>query len=385
MKTILVSLVSEQSVPNVLAIHHFKPDELLFISTNEMERKKKCDAIIKTLETLGLHYAGKSNKILVQEDSILDCHKKIDQWIAGREDSEFIVNLTGGTKIMSIASYEYFKDYSSRMIYIPIPKNQYIMPFPKKSPGKTIELTLRLNVVQYLTAYGLEITNKEKLKGYYRGAIERAELSEWIVHSYDKLKNALIWLSGNLRSHRDDSEFNFHSDFKGANAHEIALFERLGFSLLSGVVSKKLTRSEIRYLTGGWLEEFCFNTVAEFIEKGIDDAVIGLKMKNARGRDNEFDVMFTIDNALFFVECKSLDQHDDKNADVLYKIGALQKEFGLKVRSFLVTTSPYILKNGDIRQSVQARAEQFNTRVVPPAQVPNLRKVLVKQLNLKEQ
>lgn len=384
MKAILVSLVSEQTVPNILAIHHFKPDELLFISTDDMEKKRKCEAIIKTLEALGLQYADRSNKILVQEDSILDCHKKFDQWIAGRENAEFIVNLTGGTKIMSIAAYEYFKDYSSRMVYIPIPKNQFIMPFPKKIPGKPTELTLRLKVVHYLTAYGLEITNKEKLNGYHCEAVKRAELSEWIVHRYNKLKNALIWLSGNLRSHRDDSEFYLHGDFRGANPDEITFFKKLGISYADSLISKKFTRSEIRYLTGGWLEEFCFNIVAKFIERGIDDVVIGLKMKNAQGRDNEFDVMFTIENALYFIECKSLDQHDDKNVDVLYKIGALQKEFGLKVRSFLVTTSSYILKNGDIRQSVRARAEQFNTQVIPPAQVPNFRKVIIKQLNLKE-
>ncbi len=71
----------------------------------------------------------------------LDCHRKIDRWIEGRENSEFVVNLTGGTKIMSIAAYEYFKDFSSKMIYVPIPKNEFITPFPKKSPGKTTELT----------------------------------------------------------------------------------------------------------------------------------------------------------------------------------------------------------------------------------------------------
>jgi hypothetical protein len=41
MKTILISLVSDQTIPNILAIHYFNPDELLFISTMEMEKKRK--------------------------------------------------------------------------------------------------------------------------------------------------------------------------------------------------------------------------------------------------------------------------------------------------------------------------------------------------------
>lgn len=59
------------------------------------------------------------------------------------------------------------------MIYIPIPKNEFIIPFPKKSPGKPTELALRLSAVHYLTAYGLDVVNKAKLKGYQEEAIRR--------------------------------------------------------------------------------------------------------------------------------------------------------------------------------------------------------------------
>jgi len=41
MKTILVSLVSDQTIPKILAIHHIKLDELLFITTKDMGKKQK--------------------------------------------------------------------------------------------------------------------------------------------------------------------------------------------------------------------------------------------------------------------------------------------------------------------------------------------------------
>src|SRR3989304_2726824 len=116
MTTILVSLISDQTIPNILAIEHFKPDELLFVTTEEMERKNKVPAIMSTLDRLGLKYADRSSKITVQEDSILDCHREMDRWIQEREDAEFIINLTCGTRIMSIAAHEFFKDYSSKMV-----------------------------------------------------------------------------------------------------------------------------------------------------------------------------------------------------------------------------------------------------------------------------
>ena len=57
MKTILVSLVSDQTIPNILNIHHFRPDELLFVTTEVMEKKQKTASIMATLRLLGLEYA----------------------------------------------------------------------------------------------------------------------------------------------------------------------------------------------------------------------------------------------------------------------------------------------------------------------------------------
>jgi len=380
MKTILISLVSDQTPPNILAIYHFKPDELLFISTKKMEKKNKISAILTTLDRLGLKY--QSDSVIVQEDSILDCHKKIGKWIEGKEDAEFVVNLTGGTKIMSIAAYEFFKDYSSKMIYIPIPKNEFIVPFPKKRPGKPVKLDLRLRVIQYLTAYGLTVVNESHLKRYREEAIGRKELSKWIAENYNNLQNLLKWLCGILRDHRSKKQFILKSKFLGATREEKQLLSRLDFAYDKGSVLKKIDKSEINYLTGGWLEEFCFVKVSELVGQGIDDAVIELQLRNSQGGNNEFDIMFTRDNALYSIECKSLDQNEDKKTDALYKVGALQKEFGLRVESFFVTTSPYILKDGKIKQSIRARAEQFKTTIVPPYKVNQFGEILVGSLKI---
>lgn len=382
MKTVLVSLVSDQTIPNILAIKHFVPDQLLFLTTEKMKKKKKTDAILTTLEMLGLNFQNKYGEETVKEDSLLDCHRKIDRLVLGDENSKFIVNLTCGTKIMAIAAYEYFKDFDSRMIYIPIPRNEFIMPFPKRAPSKPIFLDTRLSVTQYLSACGLRVLNNKKLDKYIEDAESKKEVTEWIVKNYKKIKNLLVWFGSNLRKHRDDKSVNFSAKFSGASKEENVLLQRFDFTLKDDYVAKKLNHSEIGYLTGGWLEEYCFNKVSELLRHGIDDVVIGIKIMNARERDNEFDVMFTRGNTLYSVECKSLDQHDDKSTDILYKIGALQKEFGLRIESFLVTTSPYIIKNEAVKFSIKARAEQFKTTIVSPHRVGNFKEILIDNLKI---
>lgn len=385
MRHVHVCLVSDQPIPNILGIHHFRPDELLFISTAEMERKGKTNSILDALNIIGLDYRNRAEKVVVKEDSILDCHKKLEEWVKGREDSEFVLNLTCGTKIMSIAAYEYFKDYSSKMIYIPIAKNEFIVPFPKKTPGKVVPLDLRLDVMGYLTAYGLRILNAGKLASNQSTAQQRRNLSEWIVRNYDEVKPLLERLSEKLRKHRDDkNDFEFATSYAPKRKKEEELLKKVGFSYAEGTYRKTLNQSEIVYITGGWLEEFCFNELQKFKGRGIDDLVLGIIPQNALGRNNEFDIMFTKDNALYTVECKSLDQKDDTKTEALYKIAALQKDFGLRVESFFVSTSPYILKDGQLRTAIRARAEQFKTTIIPPGEVKDFSRKVAEKLGLKE-
>jgi hypothetical protein len=387
MQTILVSLVSEQTIPNILGIRHFQPDELLFISTEEMEKKGKVDSTLYAVNhgcKIKYSIGRNVNVIQVREDSILDCQKGIEKWIQGREDSEFIVNLTGGTKIMSIATFEYFKDFGSRMIYMPL-KNEYIIPFPKKTPKKPVDLDIRLNVVEYLAAYGLKVTNEHVLERNRNIANEREALSAFIVKNYNDLADMLRWLSASLRSERDKRTFSFSKKHDCSNEKEKEFLRLFGFKKQNNIYTKELCKSETGFLTGGWLEEYCFNIVSEFLGKGVDDAVIGISIKSNLGTDNEFDVMLTGGNTLYFIECKSLDQGHDLGFDVLYKIGALQKDFGLRVESFLVTTSPHIFDNtGRIKAHIMARAEQFKTVVVTPSEVENFKSFIAKKLELSD-
>lgn len=382
MSHIHVCLVSEQTVPNILSTDFFTPDELLFVTTPKMEAVQKTEHILQALSHIGKNYADRSQRVVVQEDSLLDCKRKLDSWIEGREGAEFTVNLTGGTKIMSIAVYEYFKDYGSRMIYIPVGMNGFFTPFPKRASWEITQLPLRLGVTDYLAAYGLSVGNQKKLVANHNAAVQRRELSQWIVQHYDKVKPLLEWLSERIREYRNEkSGCRLEAAYTPRNSQERELLAKLGLSSHDSGSTRQLSRSEVLYLTGGWLEEFCYNELLHFKGKGIDDVTVGITPE-APGRTNEYDVMFTKDNALYTVECKSLDQDSDSKTDALYKIAALQKDFGLRVESFFVSTSPHILRDGQIRPSIAARAEQFKTTVIPPHEVAHFSHKMAEKLNL---
>ncbi len=383
MVKILVSMVSKETIPNIILIRHVKPDRLLFISTPEMQRKGKVTAILNSLKRAGLDYGELYDEIIVENDNIADIHNKLIEWIRRQEDVEFLVNITCGTKIMSIGTYEFFKDYGCRLGYIPLGKNEFLTIFPKRVGREPERLPVRLTVMEYLDSYGLRVKNAKKLRGYRDEAFGKRETSCWIVEHYMEILNLLKWFWLKLHKARDKKIFSLNASYGSPSDAELELLRKLGFQYTDRLISKRLRRSELKYLTGGWLEEFCFNEIASLLGSGIDDVEIGIKVLNEQGRDNELDVMFTKENVLYFVECKSLDQQDDRRQNqALYKIGALQKDFGLSVRSFLVTTAPDIMHGGRIRESVKARGEQFSTVIVTPDKVSRFGEELKKELKL---
>jgi hypothetical protein len=383
----MISLVSEQTVPNILAIWHFRPQKLLFVSSKAMENKHKVIDIIGTLShrESGFYQLDiNAEVIIVAEDSLYDGLRKLEQWIQGRDDQTFIVNLTGGTKMMSIAVFEIFKKYKSRMIYIPINKSEFISLFPISSPEPSIPLTHRLKVHEYLCAYGLATVNDDKVTRNALSAKHLKDDAAWIVEHYIELKDLLSHIGQMLREYRKRKLFNFSTDFNIENDIQSDFFKRFSFKQNSSTYSKVMDKDDIAFFTGGWLEIFCYNCVADLCGCGVDDAVININIKNNRGSENEFDVMFTSQNALYFIECKSLEQNHVKQFGVqsMYKIGALQKEFGLRVQSYLVTTSSQIMdpKTGGIKQHIQERAEQFATRIICAEQIKDFKNILVEHI-----
>lgn len=386
MKTIHVCLVSDQTVPNILAAEHFGADELALVSTEKMEAKGKSRHILDCLKARGLDYDDRHHVLRVDQDAMSDCRRQLQGWIGGREASAFTVNLTGGTKIMSIAAFEFFRDYGARMIYIPIPRNEYVTVFPRRGGDPADPLPQRLSVQEYLTAYGLRADNGKHLGPMADAARRRAETARWITENYDGVKMLLKLLGGGLRAHRATKKkaVAFAEKIPEPTRIEKMMLRRMGFEVNGNCIAKALTKSEIHFVTGGWLEEYCYNTVAGFLGQGVDDAAIGTQIKGPKGAANEYDVLFTSENALYTVECKSLDQESDMKAEALYKVAALQRDFGLRVRSFLVSTSPHILDgDGCLKPAVAARADQLNTVVVAPHEVLQFRTCLVKTLKLK--
>lgn len=377
MNHIHVCLVSEQTIPNILGIYHFRPDKVIFCTTEKMENQKRTDSMINTLKLYGLDYSNldRHERVFVDQDCLEDCENKFSEIANRYSNDDIVVNLTGGTKIMVLGAYNVFKEIAKRMIYTPIPKNEFITVFPKDDSCKNpIGYDLKLSVEAYVTAYGVEVKNKNKIDQLKATASSNKELCKWMIQNYKAIEDLLVEFYKTLGSHRDKNDFKLKMNYSFRRSEEKEFLKRLRMLQNNNKIEKTLSKNMIRFLTGDWLSDYCFNEISSL---AVDDCVTGIELISPRGTENEFDVMFTKDNALYIVECKSLTSREEKYQDFLYKISALQKDFGLRVEGFMVSTTKEILtQTGDIKQHIIKRAEHCSTMVIHPDNIVNISKLI---------
>jgi len=371
MKRVHICLLSDQTIPNILSVHNCKPDRLIFVSTARMDEKKVPQAIISCLKINGLDYENKNQVIVVNQDSFDYCEKAFKKLAEQVTGNEVTVNLTCGTKVMSLAAFSVFRDSGAKLIYTPIPRNEFIEIDENPEAEPIHPLALRLNVRSYITAYGVRISNIQEAQVLKERARRGRELSGWIMDNYAEVENLLGAFAYNLNRFdaRNMQHFDFSMTYATRNDAEIELLNKFGMDERN--ISRRLNRLEIGFITGDWLSDYCFDALSRL---KVDDCVTGVELIDKNGNPNEFDVMFTKDNALYIVECKSLKQKADKGADILYKIAALQDSFGLRVKGFLVSTAIDQIvdrRNNSIKDHVLRRARQCQTEVIHPADIVN--------------
>jgi len=384
MRKILVSLVGEQTVPNILTALHYKPDILWFITTDRMVKEQRAECIENALKSRNsFSQVREIEKIIVDQDSLTDCIDKIENHVGKvRGEVEYLVNLTGGNKVMALAAYEVFREMGERVSidYVPLGKNEIVRIFPRKKPLNVYEIKERLNLEEYLYGYGFIVQNKSNLEKSKNSAFAQKEISQWIFMNYEQLKGILGLLYRFLGRTRDYRKYLLTESLeKDPQSIERDFLKKFGFEIRGRSISKDLTKDEIVYLTGGWFEEHIFNEVYSLVQEGIlNDAMIGVKIESFSRTSNDLDVAFMKDNGFFHIECKTLGNEDEQNIirDELYKKGAVSALLGKGQKRAMICTT-----QRQISASILTRANDYGIEILTIDEIINVKNVLRKKFS----
>ena len=258
-KNIIIVLVSQQTIQNVLFIKEFvksNDDHILLISTKGMKEKEEW---IKN----SLNIQNKYHSIIVDEYDNKDILQKLKEFDIHEYKNKYI-NITGGTKLMSIETYDFFKSIENCHIYYITRGNEYKKIFPIEEEN-TYNFKCSVSIKEYFKAYGFE----SKESGL-------SEIDK--EYTYDFLEKFLE----NDRYHiiQELQRKRGVNNLKKINISEVnglgKFLSDIGFPLKNeGIISKK----EIEYLTGGWFEEYVYYTLKDANIVQDTDILCGVSKK----------------------------------------------------------------------------------------------------------
>ncbi len=300
---VIVSILSDQPIPVVLFIKQIAKasDRHIFLSTKEMEAKHKSATIAFALGLGIQHYQviqiDANNPALILE--ILDQY----EWPEGEK---YLVNITGGTKMMSQMTYLHFSEKRNTEIYYwPIGGDTLERLHPtieSVKPSNPIQIDLQT----YFLAHGFE----HKAQTQFSNPFKRTQ----------GIFNACI------------------------TAGSAAFVDEI-----SQAKSPHYTGHEKGYLAGGWFEEWIYGTLKDALTLPDTSIAYNIKLKNKYSlrntdSDNEVDVAFVYKNRLFMWECKVYSMtiiNPRKITEAVYKISSVSRALGLQATSIVCILAPF--------------------------------------------
>lgn len=368
-------LVSDQVIPNLTPAldPHFRPQRVTLLVSPEMRQ-----------QALWIEEALQAAAIHVQMWPVRDAwdlehlHSRVFEFVAAHDGERLGLNVTGGTKPMSIAAHEVFRTLERPIFYVHPERDEVIWLFPSNRPSVTLADRIRLPA--FLRVHGAQMARQGNKSGV---AEHLRRLTSEMVQDVDRLAKPLATLNW-LAHHAENDLISPRLDRGHANWLElrelVGRFEDHG--LLRQVDDHLVFPHEGArfYVNGGWLEEHVFSEIATLHKAlpAIQDFGRNIVVARRTGVvevKNELDVAFLAENRFFLVECKTRrfgrrpDDHGP-GSQALYKLDTLRDLLGgLQGRAMLASYQP-------LPTWVRYRAEDLGIRTCVGSELNRLKETL---------
>jgi|GEM_PF-5578824 len=337
MKKVHICLISAHLLPNLIPILMDKPDEVILISSKKMN--EQASLFEKILSELSL----KKISVIVKNDfpdakftQILDHANKIKEDIKKEylPDTELILNITGGTKLMCIGMRDSLCKDVSQIIYTDTDTNQIeYLPGSKNNEYSSKLLQSVIDIELFLKCYGVNKYGKadSDKPDWIKSAKSRYQLSSELAENTPKL-SGLIKIINTLSSDaRDDKtktlkeprqELKYPPNY--IQKEFLQCFKDSGLIEWDGnqsIIFKDYDSA--KYLGGGWIEEYVYNCVSQLKPNDVRN---GVEIQSINNKQNELDTLVVHKNRLLAIECKTVYfDTTEKENEVFYKFDSISK------------------------------------------------------------
>jgi len=366
--------VSDQPIPNLTTALQFNPDKVVLLVSKEM--KEKAELLSNVLknrefetETISIKAFDINDVISVSESLINKC-----------KSCEVTLNITGGTKIQTLGTFQAFYTREKSIYYVDTKNNQILKLFPE---NEQIEypITISIPIKDYLAAYGFSVNSYIQADTHI---YKRKELTNYLAHIASHNDRIIGTINHNLHIYDDKSPLPVIAEMPRDDKLQQLLLR------LDDVEKDKKSsirinnHSSLRYLKGLWFEEYVYMTA-----KALGSAEVLLNVegkwvsKGSKPPKNEFDVLVSKNNRLFYISCKTAnpdriidDSEESVTKEYLYELLALgDRALGLFGEKMLASARP--ITNDYVRK----RAEVMKIRLIDGKNIATIKENLKQWLN----
>jgi Fe2+ or Zn2+ uptake regulation protein len=355
----LINILGKHNQYSILAAFNLKPEKIVFL-----RGKEDWEGYVNTKACIEEKQSDiRFEEYVLKEESPLELEEFFRQY--DREDT--VLNLSGGSKLMSLLCFQAIQGSAITGIYIDNDKGRIL------KLNRTLELLMsidtELKVEDIICSTGAEII-KNSTELYEKKQFK--ELVEYMVENYDMWK----LVKDILRHSHFVKQFVVQPLYmeimsKGLSYIQMKALKKFLRQLADRKLIIKLSfysdhieftfadRESKSFVmtTGCWLEALTYRSIKE--TKEVNDAISGMLFVWAEELEvhNELDVVAAVDSHLVCVSCKDTANYDIEDLNELEVYA--EHLGGLKVTKLLVST--HLPERGEM---ICQRAEEMGIYLV---------------------
>ncbi len=336
-----IVLLSDQVLPNVLPAldANIRPERIVLCESDAMQKKGIGQRLMtffssKNMEVETLPMGG-AYDFKELEERFLELAARFD----GIE-REVAVNLTGGTKLMSIAAQNVFASAGFNLFYSVPNKNEIIEISDSNLPPVLLRHQIKIN--DYFEIHGCKVLSK---KGREFSSTARSDdFCRELLSDLGKYGKHVGYLNMLAAKAEDAYSLKVRVDADVEQENILALLLKYGF--IHYYDDKKVEFGTVEnraFCKGFWLEDYLHSTfkqinreLKDIAGEGLQDYATSIDIESPSGTKNNLDGAFIYNNNLYVIEAKTA-QLSEKGADVLYKLDSLKDIAGMYTRPIIVT------------------------------------------------
>ncbi len=300
--TKMICLVSGQTLPNYRGIKELKPDEVIYFYTEKSEDQL---VILKKMSRI------MSKEYLVDFYDFEGIENLCGRLIDEDPDAKWILNMTGGTKIASLACYRVFQNKNFPVIYVDSENLRLIYLTGGQRQFETFGK--HFSIREIIRSHGQKVQNIRSDE--FDPEVRRAEIQllfnaqqfrgKNISSRFKKMSNQVSWKTIG----RKEIDYSMNIDK--------AVMKRINgefyFEYHDGkydIPKRKFSGPDPEHfvLSGQWFEEYVYLLLMNsnfFDNTGLGVTIDWRHAKNIKMPKNELDVVLVKNDSLYIIECKS--------------------------------------------------------------------------------